>query len=190
MSRRLVKIVVGIGAMAFGLAGCFTNGTTATNTGVAGQPGAGLYRTLGDQGGACTVTRTDAANTAHVYSNETGGPLYIRVEADDKSVTSKNCEPWLLAAFVRAIFLPGADFVSGDFRVNYEVLPGNYASSGTPANSGVCTWQRVSDFTHDGQGVILATPGSQTDTHGTVTIANGDFGFTSQNCGTWHRTGP
>lgn len=190
MSRRLVRIMVGIGAMAFGLAGCFTNGTHPIGVNQPGSVGQGVYRTLGDQSGPCTVTRVDASGTPHQYSNLTGGPLYIHVEADDMSVTSTSCEPWQLAPLVRPIFLPGADFPSGDYRVNYEVMPGNYTSSGTSDVTGVCTWQRVVDFTHDGHGVIDATPGTQLDTHGTVTIDESDYGFTSQNCGTWHRTGP
>jgi len=54
--------------------------------------------------------------------------------------TNTSCEPWLLAAFVQPIFLPGVDFVSGDHRVDDEVRPGNDASSGTQ-NCG--TWHRT-----------------------------------------------
>ncbi len=185
MSRRLVTVVVGIGAMAFALAGCFGNGPHPVGNGD-GLVGPGLYRTLGDNGGPCAVTRYDASNTPHFYSNATGGPIYLRLKADDTTVTSANCMLWQAAFLVPPIFAPGADFVSGDYRVNYEVMPGTYQASGTSTLN--CHWERVSDFVHDGTGIIaegtVANPAQPT-----VQISATDFGFTSQNCGTWHRTG-
>ncbi|MFN8026386.1 MAG: hypothetical protein U0W40_08585 [Acidimicrobiia bacterium] len=189
MSRRLVTMVVGIGAMAFALAGCFGNGTTPTNTGQPGSVGAGLYRTIGDKGGPCTVTRVDAANAPHVYSNATGGPLYIRVKPDDKSITSSACEPWLLAPFVSPIFVtstPGSFVRSGDYRIGYEMKPGTYKAPGYTGN-GACKWQVVDDFTHDGLNVKFGSQPADETTPGVVTIqvSSSDFGFTSEGCGDW-----
>lgn len=185
MSRRLVMVVVGIGAMAFALAGCFGNGTTATNTGVAGQPGAGLYRTLGDDGGACTITRTDASGTPHTFSNLTGGPIYLRVKPDDKSVTSTHCKLWQLAGLVPPVI--EVPFRSGDYRVGYEVQPGTYQASGTSGGAD-CTYGVVSDFEHDGtDGTPTTVPQPVNGPKPTIiaTIQKTDFGFWSQNCGSW-----
>jgi len=192
MARRLVMTVSGLGMMAIALAGCFGNGTTATNTGVAGQPGVGLYRTIGDQGGACTITRTTATNAKITYQNGSGGPLYIRVKADDKAVTSAHCELWQLAGLVPPIFETstiGSYFRSGDYRVSYEIKPGTYQADGP--TTAMCSYATVSDFTHENAAEVIgfihhvAPPATGPIT---VTFSGAEFGFWSENCGDWHRT--
>jgi hypothetical protein len=67
------------------------------------------------------------------------------------------------------------------------VQPGTYQASGV--TTGSCHWQRVSDFTHDGYGIIAENTVSNSPGPVSVQINANDYGFTSQNCGTWHRTG-
>jgi hypothetical protein len=190
MSRRLVTMVVGIGAMAFALAGCFGNGPHPVGTG-SGLVGPGLYRTLGDEPpGQCQITRYDASNTPFAYTNLTGGPLYIRLKDTDTTITSSGCKLWQAAFLVPPIFQTttiGSAFVSGDYRVNFEVMPGTYTAPGS-SNGHNCTFERVSDFTHDGNNVLDHQ--SYDSMHGgvSVTIQGTDFGFWSENCGTWTRT--
>jgi hypothetical protein len=150
--------------------------------------GPGLYRTLGDQSPAvhCQIQRTDSTSTTYTYADAADGPLYIKVKPTDKTVTSTDCLPWRFAGVVPPVVHTstiGSTFGPGDFLAKYELVPGTYTSPGPL--SGSCSWQRVSDFTHDGTGVIESNTSSTGPQ--SVTIASTDFGFSSQNCGTWTR---
>jgi hypothetical protein len=189
MPRRLLTTALGLGVAALALAGCFPNGTHPVGTDEPGAIGAGLYRTMGDAypGVHCQIQRTDSTSTTHTYADVADGPLYIKVEATDESVTSTDCQPWHAALLVPPVVHTstiGSAFGPGDYLANYELVPGTYTSPGP--SSGNCSWERVSDFTHDGTGVIQSNASSTGPQ--SVTIADSDIGFSSQNCGTWTRT--
>lgn len=71
-----------------------------------------------------------------------------------------------------------ANFGDGSWRVGEDIDPGTYRAEGSDA----CYWERLSGFSGE-LGDIISNDFSSGPT--TVTIAEGDAGFTSQRCGTW-----
>jgi len=70
---------------------------------------------------------------------------------------------------------------NGNFRVGTKIAPGTYV---TKSSTNLCYWERVSSFDGSFDSILANDIGSG---QRIVTIAEGDYGFTSDRCGSWIR---
>lgn len=76
---------------------------------------------------------------------------------------------------------PAVEFGDGTYRVGKDIRAGTYRA---PGGEG-CYWERLRNFKGDGPDSVLANDlGAKTPV---VTIAAGDAGFTTRDCGTWKK---
>jgi len=80
--------------------------------------------------------------------------------------------------------LASACFGPGTFRVGTDIQPGTYRNSDS---SGGCYWERLSGFGGTLDEIIANESSSSPQV---VTIAPGDVGFSSSNCGVWTLVAP
>jgi hypothetical protein len=173
------------------LAGCIPPGAHTVSSFGAGGISPGLYRTLGGApaGNPCVWIRGDASGHLIAFDVSTGGPRYAQVLSTDASFFQANCVTFWLqpSVFSKALHNPAdplAPFGPGDWLVGFEVAPGWYAAPG--ASSGTCSWERVSSFQHV-SGDIIANQSTSGKIPQLVQISSGDYGFTSDGCGSWQQ---
>jgi hypothetical protein len=187
----LVVLLVAAGALVLGA--CAPQGVYPIgNPGAGGLP-SGLWRTLG--GDACYWARLRAfsGQPGDVIADDLshGGPRYVQIQPTDKGFKQTGCLPFWQepGPFARPLVSAGQPFGPGDYAVNYEIVPGVYQSPGADVTrpNRQCYWARLRGFGGTAGDVLqsdLSSGGAQT-----VTIEAGDRGFTSNNCGTWTKTG-
>jgi heat shock protein HslJ len=173
------------------LAGCIPPGAHTVSSFGAGGISPGLYRTLGGApaGNPCVWIRGDASGHLIAFDVSTGGPRYAQVLSTDASFFQANCVTFWLqpSVFSKALHNPAdplAPFGPGDWLVGFEVAPGWYAAPG--ASSGTCSWERVSSFQHV-SGDIIANQSTSGKIPQLLQISSGDYGFTSDGCGSWQQ---
>jgi Glycosyl hydrolases family 43 len=182
--RRSLTALIGFVLGSVVLTACFGTGFHAVGTPLTStQMPPGLWRSLGGDG--CTWARVAAGGVTTGRNIRTAGPQYMQVEPGDVGTAIGSCFPFWQqpGGFARPLVQPGSDFGDGDFLVGYEVNPGTYTASGGAG----CTWAAVRGFhgrDSAGNNPDFIRGGSS----GSAQIATGDYGFTSQGCGTWHFT--
>ena len=119
-----------------------------------------------------------------VANDNAEGRIIVEVKAADAAFQSSGCGIWN-PFDVGAAVSQQSSFGDGSVVVGRDIAPGLYAASRVPGDS--CYWERQSglggepadiidnDFVFDDGAVV-------------VTIANGDFSFTSSGCGTWTKS--
>ena len=183
-SRRRRLLLGGVLLSAVALTGCFGPGIHPVGTPLTStQMPPGLWRSLG--GNQCTWARVRSGGVTAGRNIRTNGPQYMQVEPGDVGAAIGSCVPFWQqpGPFAKPLVQPGSDVSDGDFLVGYEVKPGTYVGSG----GSQCTWAAVRGFhgkDSAGNNPDFIRGGSST----TAQIASGDYGFTSQGCGTWHFT--
>jgi hypothetical protein len=176
--------LVGLAIGSLVLTACFGPGFHAVGSPLTStQMPPGLWRSLG--GNQCTWARVAAGGVTTGRNIRTNGPQYMQVEPGDVGTAIGNCVPFWQhpGPFAKPLVQPGSDFGDGDFLVGYEVNPGTYTASG----GGSCTWAAVRGF-HGNDSAGHNPDFIRGGNSGTAQIAAGDYGFTSQGCGTWHFT--
>ncbi len=181
----LIGVVVGVAVLA---AGCIPQGTHTVSSFGAGGISPGLWRTLG--GNPCQWTRRATGGSVIAADVSVGGPRYVQVEASDGSFTQQGCVTFWSqpGPFSKALHDPSnrlAPFGQGDWLIGFEVAPGWYAGQGA-GPGGRCSWSRVSGFGHTNDEIINEQHVFG-DAPQLVQIDPGDFGFTSDGCGSWRR---
>jgi hypothetical protein len=175
--------LVGLAIASLVLTACFGPGLHSVGTPLTStQMPPGLWRSLG--GNDCTWARVRATGVAG-RNIRTKGPQYMQVDVGDKGTAIGNCFPFWQqpGPFAKPFAQPGSDFGDGDFLVGYELAPGTYTAPG----GGLCNWAAVSGFhgkdSSNGNPDFIRGGGGGAPT---AQIASSDYGFTSQDCGTWH----
>lgn len=181
-----IVAAAGILGLAVSLAGCFPDGTWLIGS-KPGTVGPGLYTSTIPLGGNCQFVIAVPNTTNQFTQTSNGGRSFVQIPASQAGdiISSKGCGLWVTPRATS--YNPDrATAKYGEYRVPTDLLTGTYVA---PAPQG-CSWQLLSSFDTSNAGAILSS-GSQTPGHqARVTITSADKGFSSTNCGGWHRVGP
>ena len=136
---------------------------------------AGTYRSDGD--GTCYWARLAgfSGELEDISANGNSAPEIVAIAKGDAAFETQGCGRWV-AVNATAPASAAAEFDDGTYSVGQHIQPGTYRADG----SGTCYWARLSDFSHDLNGII-ANGNNPT----TIEIAASDAGFTTLGCGTW-----
>jgi hypothetical protein len=136
---------------------------------------AGTYRSDGDS--TCYWARLAgfSAELDDIKANGNSAPEIVAIAASDAGFEARGCGRWVDVSET-APAAPAAEFGDGTYGVGTHIEPGTYRADG----SGTCYWARLSDFSHELDGII--TNGNSPTT---IEIAASDAGFTTRGCGTW-----
>jgi hypothetical protein len=108
------------------------------------------------------------------------GRTFVQIMSTDRAFSSSGCGTWRLASSVAPVVV-GSTFGGGTYRVNIELRPGLYRSSGGIG----CYWERLSGFNGEFDDIIA---NDFLDGATYVQIASTDVGFYADaDCGTWTR---
>jgi hypothetical protein len=110
----------------------------------------------------------------------TSDPTVVTILPTDAGFKTQGCGTW--TSDLSAITQSKTSFPSGTYIVNVDIQPGAYSAPGGSR----CSWARLSGFTGDVPGDIIANDLPTGNT--VVTIAPTDKGFQSSNCGTFTRS--
>ncbi len=184
---------IAVGAMALLVSGCLGPGVHPVAPLADNTAPPGLWRTLGGEG--CYWERLSGygGTFGEIIANDfsLGGPRYVEIEPTDVAFNQQGCsnffQIWPPGPWTTPLIQQGAPFGDGDWKVNYEVAPGTYSAPGA-APGGGCYWERLSSFRHEGIESVIANDFSLGGPQ-IVTIANTDFGFSTDGCGTWTKIG-
>jgi hypothetical protein len=113
-----------------------------------------------------------------IANNYTDAPEVVTVAPGDVGFSSDGCGTWTpdLSAVTSS---PTSPFGDGKFIVGTDIAPGTWRNSDS---SGGCYWARLSGFGGTFGDLIANEFSSSIQV---VTIAPGDAGFESSDCGTW-----
>jgi hypothetical protein len=121
------------------------------------------------------------------------GYAYAEVRSTDQSFLSDGCATWVMVSSADVPALR-ATLTDGRYRVGKDIAPGSYTTT-VPADSLGCFYARVQDFRFiapDSTGRSSSFPhgiaAAGAGTRATITIASGDVGVLSEDCGTWTKT--
>jgi hypothetical protein len=101
----------------------------------------------------------------------------LTIDSGDEGFETSGCGTWLAVAET-APATPETTFDDGTYQVGVHIAPGRYRADG--AADDLCYWARLSDFSHELDGII-ANGNNPT----TIEIADGDAGFETSGCGVW-----
>lgn len=155
-------------------AGSFGDGTYTIGSDV--QPG--TYR--GEGGTFCYWARLSGfgGEFEEIIANGTGDySQVVTIEEGDVGFETEGCGDWTddLAAITSS---PSGPFGDGTYIVGTDLQPGTY---GAPGGT-LCYWSRLAAFTGEFGDIIANGTG---DSNQVVTIAPGDVGFQTSDCGEW-----
>ncbi|MFQ5516564.1 MAG: S8 family serine peptidase [Acidimicrobiia bacterium] len=151
---------------------------------VGGDVQPGTYRNS-DSSAACYWARLSGfgGGLGDIIANEfTYQRDVVTIQAGDTGFESDRCGMWTNRILPRTSSIT-APFGGGAFFVGSEVAPGLWRNSDSAAG---CYWERVSGFS----GVLADIITNQfSSVIQTVTVDATDYGFFSEDCGTWTKIG-
>lgn len=135
------------------------------------------YRSTGD--GLCYWARLAgfSGELDDIAVNGNNAPDIVTVGKKDAGFETEGCGDWVPVKET-APAKPAGKFGDGTYQIGVHIRPGTYRADGEDT----CYWARLSDFSHDLNGII--TNGNNPTT---IEIAKSDAGFTTFGCGTWTR---
>jgi hypothetical protein len=144
---------------------------------------AGTYRTRTNSSGCYWERLSGFGGTFdEIIANDfTNYRAIVDIAPSDAGFRTSNCAPWTsdLSAVTSS---PTAPFGSGTYIVGTDISAGTWQAPGGSS----CYWERLSGFSGEFEDIIANDFGS---TSPIVTIAAGDRGFKTSECGTWSKTG-
>ena len=152
----------------------------------------GTYYAMPRRSGACKwsrVNRFGGVSSDQISSGKATNRWVVTIDTNDIGFVTYDCGVWRNIDIALKLG-PYETFSDGTYRVNEDILPGNYVANiptqpfigGKPTP--ICTWQRVSGFGHTDDNVIEHGRGKGKIV---VTISENDAGFVSNGCGEWQR---
>lgn len=117
---------------------------------------------------------------------EPGAMATVTIQPGDVGFESQDCGVWKPSAEVGPP-IPLPRIGAGTWIVGEDVQPGTYRTV-VPDVSINCYWARLGDLS-GGSEPVLANDNVGGGDRVTVTVRDGDAGFTSMNCGVWELVG-